>query len=76
MSVGQKIVEILLQRGLSKKDIQRHCGCDYKSIFAWERGWYKPSLENLHKLRVLYIKTTKDHFGQMELPLNYEEYAS
>lgn len=73
MSRGTRIVKALLEKGVTKREIQRHCGVDYKTVIAWANDWWKPSMENVGRLQSLYIKHQNFPFGQLEL--NLEDYT-
>lgn len=52
---GQRLKELRLNKGLSLAAVADECGVNqYQTISSWEKGYTKPTLENLFKLCDLY----------------------
>ena len=73
MTRGQRIIKALLNKGVTKSEIMRHCSVDFKTVHAWSKEWWHPSINNVNKLQALYIKHQNFPFGQLEL--NLEDYS-
>lgn len=55
-----EIVTKLMEMGISKYAIAKHCGCSWSTVHAWSRRWWCPSVEYVVKLQRLYIRETGD----------------
>lgn len=53
MSNAQRIIKRLLRSGISKWEISRKVGVQWKTVRYWEQGFTEPTEENMRKLEEL-----------------------
>ena len=54
MSLGEKLKQARKQRKLTQPDVARLTGINYKTLSNWETDFYRPNVDELKKLALLY----------------------
>lgn len=67
MSLGEKLKQTRKQRKLTQPDVARLTGINYKTLSNWETDFYRPNVDELKKLALLY-NVSIDFL--MEMPYN------
>lgn len=67
MSLGEKLKQARKQRKLTQPDVARLTGINYKTLSNWETDFYRPNVDELKKLALLY-NVSIDFL--MEMPYN------
>lgn len=50
MAIGERILRLRRERGLSRQDIAKKCGFSLYSLWRWETGRQSPRLDELEQL--------------------------
>ena len=64
MPIGANIKRIRKLKGIKVSALSENTGINAESIYAWERGDYNPSEENLHKLASAMKIQIKDFYDE------------
>ena len=67
MSLGEKLKQARKQRKLTQPDVEKLTGINYKTLSNWETDFYRPNVDDLKKLALLY-NVSIDFL--MEMPYN------
>ena len=67
MPLGEKLKQARKQRKLTQPDVARLTGINYKTLSKWETDFYRPNVDELKKLALLY-NVSIDFL--MEMPYN------
>ena len=67
MSLGERLKQSRKQRKLTQSDVARLTGINYKTLSNWETDFYRPNVDELKKLALLY-NVSIDFL--MEMPYN------
>ena len=67
MSLGEKLKQARKQRKLTQPDVEKLTGINYKTLSNWETDFYRPNVDELKKLALLY-NVSIDFL--MEMPYN------
>ena len=67
MSLGERLKQARKQRKLTQPDVARLTGINYKTLSNWETDFYRPNVDELKKLALLY-NVSIDFL--MEMPYN------
>ena len=67
MSLGERLKQARKQRKLNQPDVERLTGINYKTLSNWETDLYRPNVDDLKKLALLY-NVSIDFL--MEMPYN------
>ena len=67
MSLGEKLKQARKQRKLTQTDVEKLTGINYKTLSNWETDFYRPNVDDLKKLALLY-NVSIDFL--MEMPYN------
>lgn len=67
MSLCEKLKQARKQRKLTQPDVARLTGINYKTLSNWETDFYRPNVDELKKLALLY-NVSIDFL--MEMPYN------
>ena len=54
MSLGEKLKQTRKQRKLTQPDVARLTGINYKTLSNWETDFYRPNVDELKKLALLF----------------------
>ncbi len=58
--IGDNIKSARIEAGLTQKGLAEKMGVPYRSVQRWEKGVYKPSMDNLLKLSTVLEKTIEE----------------
>jgi transcriptional regulator with XRE-family HTH domain len=58
--IGENIKAARLAAGMTQKELAEKIGVPYQSVQRWEKGAFKPSLDNLIKLAAALGKTVEE----------------
>lgn len=67
MSLGERLKQARKQRKLTQPDVEKLTGINYKTLSNWETNFYRPNVDDLKKLALLY-NVSIDFL--MEMPYN------
>lgn len=54
MSLGKRLKQARKQRKLTQPDVEKLTGISYKTLSNWETDFYRPNVDDLKKLALLY----------------------
>lgn len=54
MSLGENLKKARKQRKLNQPDVEKLTGINYKTLSNWETDFYRPNVDDLKKLALLY----------------------
>lgn len=58
--IGENIKIARLTAGMTQKELAEKIGVPYQSVQRWEKGIYKPNMDNLIKLSATLEKTVEE----------------
>lgn len=67
MSLGERLKQARKQRKLTQPNVEKLTGINYKTLSNWETNFYRPNVDDLKKLALLY-NVSIDFL--MEMPYN------